>query len=297
MAETVSTPLAAPESPYGKLTPAEHRIIVDKKTDPPFAGKYDTFFQPGLYACRQCGAPLYNADDKFDSGCGWPAFDDALPDAVRRVRDPDGKRMEISCARCGAHLGHVFEKENLTPNNTRYCVNSTSLVFEPADSPRLQRAFFAGGCFWGVEYWMKRQPGVLTVISGYTGGTTPYPTYRQVSSGSTGHAEAVEVVFDPRKTDYEKLCRAFLEIHDPTQLNRQGPDFGTQYRSAIFPVSDEQHRIAEKLLQTLRERGYRVQTRIEPFKRFRIAESYHRNYYDRQAEMPSCHNPVKRFGD
>ena len=206
------------ESPYGKLSASERYIIWEKGTDLPFSGKYDTEFGRGVYTCRNCGKILYRSDDKFNSGCGWPAFDDAIPEAIRETLDADGKRTEITCANCGAHLGHVFRGEKLTAKNTRHCVNSTSLVFEPEQSKRIRRAVFAGGCFWGVEELFRKERGVLAAVSGYTGGTVDNPTYKQVCSGKTGHAEAVEIYYDPSQTTFETLCKYFLEINDPTEL-------------------------------------------------------------------------------
>ena len=283
------------ESPYGKLSASERYIIWEKGTDLPFSGKYDTEFGRGVYTCRNCGKILYRSDDKFNSGCGWPAFDDAIPEAIRETLDADGKRTEITCANCGAHLGHVFRGEKLTAKNTRHCVNSTSLVFEPEQSKRIRRAVFAGGCFWGVEELFRKERGVLAAVSGYTGGTVDNPTYKQVCSGKTGHAEAVEIYYDPSQTTFETLCKYFLEIHDPTELNRQGPDIGTQYRSAIFFFNDQEKEIAEKLLQQLRDKGYDVKTTVEPFTKFWNAEEYHQDYYERKGTTPYCHRYQKRF--
>ncbi len=283
------------ETPYGPLSEFEKKVILQKGTEFPFTGKYDRFFQRGVYACRNCGAPLYSSDDKFNSGCGWPAFDDEIPGAVRKSADADKVRTEITCIRCGAHLGHIFTGENLTEKDTRHCVNSVSLVFEDQEKGRIRRAVFAGGCFWGVEELFRGRKGVLAAVSGYTGGTVRAPSYRKVCSGRTGHAEAVQIFYDAGLTDYETLCKYFLEIHDPTQKNRQGPDIGSQYRSAIFPLDETQRKTAETLLKILREKGYDVQTKLEPFQRFWNAEPYHQDYYEKNGRTPYCHFYKQRF--
>ena len=280
------------------LTPEDARVILHKGTERAFTGKYTDHFEAGTYECRACGAPLYRSADKFHSGCGWPAFDDEIPGAVRRLPDADGRRTEIVCAACGGHLGHVFEGEGLTPKNVRHCVNSISLRFHAAAPPSPAaggRAIFSGGCFWGVEYHFEKVPGVLSVVSGYTGGHLDHPTYRDVCGHGTGHAEAVEVRFDPSVVDYETLAKLFFEIHDPTQVDRQGPDIGPQYRSEIFYLDEEQKAVAEKLIARLEAKGMRVATKVTPAGTFWPAEEYHQDYYEKKGSEPYCHARVKRF--
>ncbi len=277
------------------LDEREKRIIRQKGTERPFTGRHWDRYEPGVYACRQCGAMLYFWRDKFHSGCGWPSFDDEIPGAVRRQTDADGRRTEILCSNCGGHLGHVFIGERLTDRNVRHCVNSASLVFIPAQVWPLRRAVFAGGCFWGVQDYFDQVPGVVEVRSGYTGGRLENPTYRQVCSGTTGHAEAVEVLFDPEKVTYQQLARAFFEIHDPTQRNRQGPDVGSQYRSAVFYTSAEQKETARRLMKILQDKGYDVVTELAPASTFWPAENYHQNYARKNDGRGACHGRVKRF--
>jgi peptide methionine sulfoxide reductase msrA/msrB len=280
-----------------KLTPEEEFVIVHKGTERPFTGKYNNFYEKGTYICKRCNAPLYRSDDKFKSDCGWPSFDDEIPGAVKRISDPDGMRTEIICARCGAHLGHAFTGEGLTPKNTRFCVNSVSLDFIPPQSQitRTDTAIFSGGCFWGVEYYMQKVPGVISTEVGYTGGHIDHPTYEQVCSHTTGYAEAVRIVFDPGKTQYEDIAKLFFEIHDPTQLDRQGPDIGDQYMSSVFYLTGDQRRTAEKLVGILKSKGYHVATIIAPATKFWRAEEYHQQYYAKENGTPYCHVYVKRF--
>ena len=274
---------------YNELTPEEARVILHKGTERPFTGKYNDHFEKGVYTCRQCGAKLFESASKFKSHCGWPSFDDQIPGAVQWQPDADGMRTEIICANCGGHLGHVFKGEQLTPKNTRYCVNSISLSFIPPGQEKTEHAIFASGCFWGTEYHMQRVPGVISTTVGYTGGHVDNPTYKQVCTDTTGHAEAVDVVYDPTKTNYEKLAKLFFETHDFTQLNRQGPDIGKQYRSAIFYLNDEQKEIAERLVKTLREKGFNVKTEITKAGKFWPGEGYHQDYYNKTGKTPYCH--------
>jgi peptide methionine sulfoxide reductase msrA/msrB len=280
------------------LTPEETRVIINKGTERPFTGRYTDTFEPGTYVCKQCGAPLYKSEDKFHSGCGWPSFDNEIKGAIKRIPDKDGQRTEIVCANCGGHLGHVFKGEGFTPKNTRHCVNSISLVFKPdtiLSANQSDTAIFAGGCFWGVEYYMEQQPGVIATDAGYIGGHTKTPDYKDVCSHTTGHAEAVRVIFDPNKTSFEKLAKLFFEIHDPTQKNRQGPDIGDQYRSEIFYKNDQQKHISEQLIDELKKKGYHVVTKIAAADHFWMAEDYHQDYYQKKNGPPYCHVYTKRF--
>lgn len=282
------------------LTPFEKSVIIDKGTEFPFSGEYLYNNAKGKYTCRRCGAPLYRSEDKFASMCGWPSFDDEIPGAVKRSPDADGVRTEITCAACGGHLGHIFEGEGHTYKNLRHCVNSVSMTFVPDEGetvirPGIETAIFGGGCFWGVEYMMQREPGVLSVLPGFMGGHVRQPSYEQVCTGATGHAEVVKVDFDPSVTSYETLARLFFEIHDPAQEDGQGPDIGPQYRSVVFYTTERQRETAEKLIHELKDKGCRAVTSVERARTFWPAEEYHRNYYTRKGTQPYCHAYTKRF--
>lgn len=280
------------------LTPILKRIICDKATEYPNSGQYNTLVTQGTYLCRRCGLALFRAASQFSSGCGWPSFDDSIVQAVQEIPDKDGRRQEIICQRCQAHLGHVFVGEFFTAKNLRHCVNSASLDFV-ADTQVLdsEEAIVAGGCFWGVEHFLTKLPGVLKVEAGYCGGLTEQPSYEQVCSGTSGHYEAVRVIYDRQKTDYYSVLKRFFEIHDPTQREGQGPDIGPQYKSAVFYYNEEQQQEAETLVQRLQKRGYRVATSLLPVQVFWPAEDYHQNYYTKHQKMPYCHRPESRFGD
>ncbi len=308
------------------LTPQEENVIIHKGTERPFTGEYYNFHGKGTYVCKRCGTPLYRSEAKFDSECGWPSFDDEIPGAVRRSLDADGMRTEITCTKCGAHLGHVFLGEGLTLKNTRHCVNSISLKFVPdppagaaaatastttavspatTSAPAVQpvppakpapeTAIFAGGCFWGVEYYFQKAKGVLSTEVGYVGGHTEHPTYREVCTGTTGHAEAVRITYDPTQTTFEEIAKLFFEVHDPTQVNRQGPDVGLQYRSAVFYQNEAQRATAVKLVGILRAKGLNVVTEVTPAGTFWPAEDYHQQYYEKNGHSPYCHVYTKRF--
>lgn len=277
------------------LNDFEKFVLFEKGTEPPFSGEYENHFEKGIYVCKNCGIPLYNAFDKFHSGCGWPAFDDEIPGAVFKQVDKDGIRTEIVCAYCGAHLGHVFYGEGFTKKNVRHCVNSVSLRFIPdGQKPPIDRMFFAGGCFWGVEHLFKQLPGVVDTRVGYMGGHWPNPTYENVCTGLTGHLETVEVIFDPQMISEEELVKYFFEIHDFTQENGQGPDIGEQYKSAIFYTNDKQKEVAESVIEMLKKK-YKVATQLRKASTFWVAEDYHQDYYEKTGKAPYCHFRRKIF--
>ncbi len=281
---------------YNKLSAAEEKVIVNKGTEAPFSGKYNDFSKKGSYNCKRCGARLYTSNDKFSSSCGWPSFDDEIKGAVNKKKDADGMRTEILCANCDAHLGHIFEGERLTDKNIRHCVNSISLSFVPEkETPDLVKAYFAGGCFWGVEYFFEHKEGVISAVSGFMGGSTENPSYEDVIYENTGHLEVVEVTYDANKVSYENLAKLFFEIHDPTQANGQGPDIGQQYLSAIFTSSNEEKTTANGLIDILKNKGYKVATKVLPVSTFWKAEEYHQDYYNKTKKQPYCHSYTKRF--
>ncbi len=273
-----------------KLDLYEEFVIINKGTEKPFTGKYNDFYEKGTYVCKRCGLPLYKSSSKFKSECGWPSFDEEIPGAVKKQMDADGQRTEITCAYCGSHLGHVFEGEGYTSKNVRHCVNSVSMEFVP-DGEKIQRnrAFLAAGCFWGTEYMFKTFKGVLDTRVGYMGGKKKNPTYEQVCTGTTGHLETAEVIYDTSKVDYATLVRFFFEIHDFSQFDGQGPDIGEQYKSVIFYTDDDQRQVAESVKKELQKMGRVVATEIRRASDFWLAEDYHQDYYEKTHKVPYCH--------
>jgi peptide methionine sulfoxide reductase msrA/msrB len=288
------------DSNINKLSDDEKYVLINKGTQRPFTGKYTDEKSNGVYTCKLCGAELYKSSDKFDSHCGWPSFDDTIDGAVKQVPDADGRRVEIVCANCGGHLGHVFKGEGYTPKNTRHCVNSISLNLKPQKIEKdssLSYAYFAGGCFWGVEYYLEKLDGVKAVYSGFMGGHVKNPGYYEVVGGKTGHLEAVEVIYDSSKISYKKIAKTFFEIHDPTQINGQGPDIGSQYLSAVFTSDEKEINTVKELMEELDENGFDVATKILPKAEFYKADEGHQNYYNKKGTRPYCHGYTKRFDD
>ncbi len=266
------------------LTPEQFYVMRERGTEKPFANKCANIHQEGTFVCAACGNPLFESGTKFESGTGWPSFNQALEgDRVTVVRDTSHGmvREEVQCARCGSHLGHVFN-DGPPPTGLRYCMNGVALQLV-----HLEKATFAAGCFWGVQAAFDATKGVLKTYAGYTGGHVKDPTYEQVCSHATGHAEAVEVEFDPTVITYKQLLELFWSIHDPRQVNRQGPDIGDNYRSAIFTHTPEQKAAAEasKAEQNAKGKGP-IATEIVAATEFYPAEAYHQHYKSKTCGLP-----------
>lgn len=291
------TPWSAEEisAARARLTPEEDRIAFQAATEPAFCGLYTDTKETGIYVSVVSGLPLFRSDAKFTSKSGWASFFQPFdPDHIieREDRSHGMVRVEILEARTGAHLGHVFD-DGPPPTGRRYCLNSAALRFIPAGAElppesrpaEAETAYFAGGCFWGVEDAFARIPGVIDAVSGYMGGRTANPTYQEVCADETGHAETVKVVFDPARVGYESLLAAFFGMHDPTTVDRQGPDVGSQYRSAIFAATSAQEQQARTYVETLKTSGRfgrrPIVTKIERAEVFYPAEDYHQDYHAR----------------
>ena len=273
---------------FSHLKLIEKKILKDKGTEPPFSGEYNDFFKAGVFLCRACKSPLYESNTKFDSGCGWPSFDDEIEGAIVRYEDLSGGRIrtEICCANCDGHLGHVFHGEKITKKNTRHCVNSLSIQFKAYEN--LERATFGAGCFWQVEKIFKETKGVYLSSVGYMGGSTHNPNYEDVCRGDTNHAEVVDIYFNPEIITYLQVLNVFWSNHNPTTPNMQGTNKGTQYRSVIFYYSIIQKNIAEtSILEQSKNWNKPIITQLVLATTFFRAEEYHQNYLNKN-NLDSC---------
>ena len=283
-----------------QLSSEQYFILREKGTERPYSGAFYLHKEKGIYHCAGCGADLFTDEMKFDAHCGWPSFDREIAGG-KIVKTEDRShgmiRTEITCARCGGHLGHLFD-DGPTASGLRYCVNSVSLSFTPADQAFSQTdtITLGGGCFWCIEAVFLELNGVKSVVSGYSGGTSRQVSYEQVCSGTTGHAEVVQIVFDPSLCSIHQILEVFFSVHDPTTLNRQGADVGTQYRSAIFYHHEAQRKEALAVVEALeREKIFSspIVTEITPFAFMVPAEDYHQNYYAGHSNEGYCRMVIR----
>lgn len=294
-----------------KLTKEQFAVTQKEATEPPFKNEFWNHKEEGIYVDVVSGEPLFSSKDKYDSGCGWPSFTKPL-ESSHITEKVDKKlfyetRTEVRSKDADSHLGHVFTDGPKDKGGLRYCINSASLKFIPAkdlkkegyekymkdfDQVKVETAIFGGGCFWGVEELIQKMNGVINVEVGYSGGDTANPTYEMVKKGTTGHAEVVKVTFDSKVLSYEDLLKIFFKLHDPTTINQQGNDIGTQYRSVIFYQSPEQKEIAEKVKSLVDKSGKwknPVVTQVVPLKSYTRAEEYHQDYLQKNPGGYTCH--------
>lgn len=269
---------------------------MDKYTEAAFSSTLNNIEEQGSYLCRNCGRVLFRSSAKFKSSCGWPSFDCEIDEAIKYIPDADGRRTEILCNNCDAHLGHVFHNEGFTHLNTRHCVNGLAIDFVHSNTiTQSSEIILAAGCFWGVEYYIDKMNGVVLTEVGYSGGNLDNPAYKDVCSGTTKHLEVVRVIFDSDVTTLAKVLQYFFEIHDFTQTNGQGPDIGEQYLSAVFYYDQQQQLQAKAIIQELQAMSYSVATQVLPMQVFWMGEEYHQDYYTKNTKTPYCHQHNKIF--
>ena len=269
------------------------RVTRQKGTEKPYTSDMCTLFEEGRYACACCGTALFDAEEKFDSGSGWPSFTQPISNdliAYHKDRGHGMYRIETVCNVCDAHLGHVFQ-DGPAPSFLRFCING--LALKKIESS-IRKATFGGGCFWCTEAIFQQLKGVIAVESGYSGGRGANPTYREVSSGLTGHAEVINITYDKQIISYEDLLRVHLSSHNPTTINKQGADRGTQYRSIVLFRNEEEQKVAVQVMQDMQPLFEdMIVTELTAFEAFYKAEPYHQDYYQSNPDKPYCQRVIE----
>lgn len=310
--------ISKPENPYYSNTDTHKLVLTDEQwkkilpedlyqvarhadTERAFTGTMWRSETKGTYYCAACGNKLFRSDQKFVSSCGWPSFfeQENKSSIVFRPDNSYGmQRTEALCGRCDSHLGHLFD-DGPEPTGKRYCMNAVSLDFVPdgtqpasqPDNKNLETIVLGGGCYWCVEAVYENLIGVRSVTSGFAGGSVENPSYEQVCTGTTGAAEVVEITYDKTQTSLDEIFKVFFTVHDPTTLNRQGADIGTQYRSVVFYGNLDQKKAAQNIIDELNNANIyssKIVTTLEPLKKFYKAETYHQNYYQNNKNKPYC---------
>jgi peptide methionine sulfoxide reductase msrA/msrB len=302
------TTYAKTDEAIAALTPEQFRVTQQNGTERPGTGELLKNKQAGIYVDIVSGEPLFASTDKYESGCGWPSFTKPIDAAnVKATRDWSMliPRTEVRSAQGDTHLGHVFKDGPRDRGGLRYCINSAALRFvaradmaaqgygaylDQIEEPpaTTQRAVLAGGCFWGMQDLIRKLPGVVSTRVGYSGGEVQNATYRNHGN----HAEAIEIVFDPTRTDFRALLEFFFQIHDPTTVDRQGNDRGASYRSAIFYTDEAQRAVAEETIADVEASGLwpgKVVTELSPVGDFWEAEPEHQDYLERRPNGYTCH--------
>lgn len=314
--KTMENVISKPENPYYSnfettklnisnaewkkvLSPDLYAVAREANTERAFTGTMWNSEAKGTYYCAACGLKLFRSNQKFTSSCGWPSFfEQENKNSVVFEKDNSFgmQRIEALCGRCNSHLGHLFD-DGPEPTGKRYCMNAISLDFVPDgtvvqnNKANLETIVLGGGCYWCVEAVYENLDGVEKVVSGFAGGKVANPSYEEVCTGTTGAAEVVEITYDKTKTNLDEIFKVFFTVHDPTTLNRQGADVGTQYRSVIFYKNEEQKKAAESIIAELNSNSVyssKIVTTLEPFKAFYKAEDYHQNYYQNNKNQPYC---------
>jgi peptide methionine sulfoxide reductase msrA/msrB len=287
-----------------ELSPDQYYVLRQKGTERPYTGQLLMNKKKGVYKCAACGNELFTDEMKFDSHCGWPSFDKEIEGGkIKTIRDTTHGmiRTEIVCAKCDGHLGHLFD-DGPTETGMRYCVNSLSLEFvnkkdlEENSNSSTKTLMLGGGCYWCVEAVYEMLDGIIKVESGFSGGKVKNPSYEEVCSGTTGHAEVVKLTYDNSKTSFEEILQVFFTVHDPTTLNRQGADVGTQYRSVIFCNNNSEIEKAKDIIDALNKANVYsnpIVTEVALASEFYKAKQDHQNYYQQNKEQGYCRMVIK----